>query len=122
MCIVACEHQDNVQFLNGSFKKYHDYHAVEGFTVSFQYNCYGTGVVNWWAVDEFPITYHNPPYPYDYKTELSSTDCINTLSLILYNVRLNYTNSFTAFPSKSKVFNDTGISKTAHLSKYILSI
>jgi len=121
MFIAICKHQD-IQFLNGASEKIHKYHAVEGFNVSFQYNCYGTGVHNWWAVDGSPISCHNPPYPYDCKTEISSADCINTLTLILYNVRLNYTNNFTTYPSKSIVFNYTRIRATAHLSKCRLRI
>ena len=117
MSIAPCEHQDEIHFLPGMFKKYHDYHAVEGFNVTFSYDCCGSIVSNWWEVDGYPISYHYPPYTYDYKKEISSQNGINILTLILYNVRMNYTNKYTAYPSRSEMFNNSGIKATAHLSE-----
>ena len=40
------------------------------------------------------------------------------MTLILYNVRMNYTNKYTIHPSRSETFNNNGIKATAHLSEY----
>ena len=117
MSAAACKDQD-LHFLHGTFEKYHDHHAVEGFDVTFSYNCHGTIVAEQWVVDSYPISYHQPPYYYDYKKEVSSKHCINTLTLILYNVKVNYTNKYTVFPSRNKIYDNSGIRAAAHLSEY----
>ena len=115
--IASCEHHNDVNFLPGTFKKYHDYHTVEGLNVTFTYDCYGSIADNWWAVDGYPISRHSAPNTYDYKKELSYEKCINILTLILYNVRMNYTNNYSAYPSRSGTFNRTGLRAIAHLSE-----
>lgn len=103
MSIALCdEHQDDIHFLPGTFRKYSDYHTVEGFNVTFSYDFCGSIVFNWWEVDGFPISHHYPPYTYDYRKENSSENGINILTLILYNVRINYTKNILPIPVKVK--------------------
>lgn len=116
----TCEQQGDIEILPVTSQKYHDYHAVEGFDVSFSYDCIGTVVSDWWIVDDYPISYHDSPYPYNYKKKpISSENCINTLTLVLYNIRLNYTNKYIVYLSKDKHFNKNGASATACLSEYM---
>ena len=108
---VTCE--DTVVVLQGGAESHHQCHTVEGRNVSFSYRCTGINVSNWWGVDGCEIS----TYPVKFDENISSFGCDNTLTLTLYDVSLNYSNAYTAYPSTSTHFNTTGINVTVHLSK-----
>ena len=92
---------------------HHECHTVEGRTVSFSYRCTGIDVINWWGVDGHKIS----TYPFKFDESNSSFGCKNHLTLTLYDVTLDYSNTYTAYPSTSTHFSITGINLTFHLSE-----
>ena len=98
--------------LSGGAESHHQRHTVEGRNVSFSYRCTGINVSNWWGVDGFEIS-----YPVKFNKSNSSFGCVNTLTLTLYDVSLDYSNAYTAYPSTSTHFNPTGINVTVYLSE-----
>jgi len=94
------------------------FHTVERRNVSFTYYCTGNAF-NRWGVDGHDIS--NFPFLMHHKSH-SSSGCVNNFTLTLYDVKLNYSKAYTAYPSMSKHFNKTGINMTFHLSKWSILV
>jgi len=116
--IYVAKCKDIVQFLPHALDNFRHYHTIEGRKVTFSYGCYGTNVFNRWGVDKHPLSEYPPPNSFDFDETNSSVGCVNTFTLTLYHVKLNYTRYYTAYPSKSNEFSTTGINSTVHLSEY----
>ena len=108
---VRCE--DTVKILLGSVESHHECHTVEGRIISFTYRCTGNDVLNWWGVGGYEISM----YPIKFDESNSSFGCISSLTLTLYDVTLDYSNAYTAYPSTNTHFSITGVNLTVLLSK-----
>ena len=102
-----------MEILPGGAESHHECHTVEERTVSFTYRCTGIDVINWWGVDGYEIS----TYPIKFNESNSSFGCISSLTLTLYNVTLDYSNAYTAYPSTNTQFSITGVNLTVHLSE-----
>lgn len=113
---VRCE--DTVKILLGGAESHHECHTVEGRNVSFSFRCTGIDVINWWGVHGYEISM----YPIKFDKSNSSSGCINNLTLTLYDVTLDYSYPYTAYPSTNEHFSTTGINLTVHLSELNIPI
>ena len=113
-CIVVCK--DTVIILPGGLESHHYYHTVEGRNVTFSYKSTGANVINHWGVEGRSIS-KDPPSGVNFNLSNSSVNCVNTLNLALYDVKLDYPTIYTAYPSSAEQFNITGVHITAHLGE-----
>ena len=102
-----------MEILPGGAESHHECHTVEGRNISFTYRCTGIDVINWWGVDGYEIS----TYQIKFDESNSSFGCISSLTLTLYNVTLDYSNAYTAYPSTNTQFSITGVNLTVHLSE-----
>ena len=116
-CVVVCN--DAVKILPDGLDSHHYYHTVEGRDVTFLYKCRGANVINHWEVDGRSIS-EDPPNDLKFNLSNSSVDCVNTLTLTLYDVTMDYPTTYTAYPSSAERINTTGVHIAAHLSELFL--
>ena len=82
------------------------------------YDCHGRNVVNWWAINGVSLLDQAALYQFD-KHSQNLKYCVDTLTLRLLKVHLNYTGDYVAYPSKDTEFSTDGIHKIVHLGKSI---
>ena len=114
--IAGCN--DTVWFLPGALHSYFHYHTVVGRDVEISYDCHGRNVVNWWAINGVSLSNKAALYQFD-KHSQNHKNCVDTLTLRLLHVHINYTGDYFAYPSKDTEFSTDGIHKIVHLGNSV---